>query len=465
MKKLITLFLVPIAFSLSAQDDEDIECDSLQANKHAEIICNFWDVPEPICQGEYVWAVAQYPATNFPFVLEWSVYPGFGGEIQGSSTGDSVLVTNGVYTLLAEWPGCASAQRIFSIGKLYDGDLDSMNFELCNEYGLDISGQYETIGSGLFRCFLSGDWGTSTLDVYLNQELVVEGLTCDDDCELFVEELAINTDDEIVLIYNEGAGANEASLSISNCELSISSISLTDGQVYSVPGGCEPTELSGTWEFMDGPSQPLIANDTVLNNTLIYEGGPGIYNLQFSPEICSMSYPVTVEIAEDAPEVVEIIASDEFLCPGEDLSLFATIESNGSPYHIHWSTGEDADNITVNEAGLYTVTVSNACGQDTASFEVIQLIAPYEPQNVTSTLRTDINFNGFIGIDGDGHYHLIQAENTCFNLSDKPKPSASAQIIYLLNLQGQKIEYKPGVRDLSEGIYIAVYSNGSRQKL
>ncbi|MCB9179761.1 MAG: gliding motility-associated C-terminal domain-containing protein, partial [Flavobacteriales bacterium] len=65
-----------------------------------------------------------------------------------------------------------------------------------------------------------------------------------------------------------------------------------------------------------------------------------------------------VTITEGASPTVEI-SGEDVLCAGSSVVLTAT---SNAP--ILWNTGATTSSITVNTAGLYTVTASNACGSD-----------------------------------------------------------------------------------------------------
>jgi PKD repeat protein len=70
-----------------------------------------------------------------------------------------------------------------------------------------------------------------------------------------------------------------------------------------------------------------------------------------------------------APEPTTISTTgNTALCPGESLELVADAICAGCI--VTWSNGETGPNISVSAAGLYTATLSNACGESTASNEI-----------------------------------------------------------------------------------------------
>jgi gliding motility-associated-like protein len=88
---------------------------------------------------------------------------------------------------------------------------------------------------------------------------------------------------------------------------------------------------------------------------------PGVYTVT-ATNTCG-SVTASAEVSFDgAPPIVEPL-SDVVICQGESTTLSAVV-NDGS---VLWNTGATTPEITVSEAGLYTVVATNVCGSSSAS--------------------------------------------------------------------------------------------------
>ena len=83
---------------------------------------------------------------------------------------------------------------------------------------------------------------------------------------------------------------------------------------------------------------------------------PGLYTLQAS-NLCGTSSD-SVLIAYQQPPVTFELGADTILCPGETVSLEAPV----SPDIPEWQDGSAAAVFIVDQSGLYSLTLTNACG-------------------------------------------------------------------------------------------------------
>jgi hypothetical protein len=151
-----------------------------------------------------------------------------------------------------------------------------------------------------------------------------------------------------------------------------------------------PLGNNGTYYYIDSvyviPTSPqiTISNDTAIckgSSATLQAGGSSVYYwfnsanmldtlgtnnvLTVSPTItttyvlhtcCNTTYPVHVQVAINPP-VSFSLGKDTLLCAHDTLMLTAP-----SGYTYQWQDGNSHSAITVTQAGIYWVDVSNACG-------------------------------------------------------------------------------------------------------
>jgi gliding motility-associated-like protein len=125
---------------------------------------------------------------------------------------------------------------------------------------------------------------------------------------------------------------------------------LCEGEVLSI--GDSLSNLSYQWQ--DGSTSPFL--DVTQSGT---------YWVEASGVTCSFTDSITVNF-EPIPGTVDL-GTDITLCPGESELLDATV-ANADAYL--WQDGSTNATFEVNQEGIYTVEVSNSCGQSTAGIEV-----------------------------------------------------------------------------------------------
>lgn len=92
---------------------------------------------------------------------------------------------------------------------------------------------------------------------------------------------------------------------------------------------------------------------------------PGEYSVELTNSCGVSEETITVSLL-DLPELSLITPEEVLLCEGDSVILEA--DGIGS---FEWSTGETTSAIIVSELGSYSVTLSNACGTDTGTIEVL----------------------------------------------------------------------------------------------
>lgn len=105
---------------------------------------------------------------------------------------------------------------------------------------------------------------------------------------------------------------------------------------------------------------------------------------------------ITIVVYVTEPPEEPVITGDSTICPGQSTTLTAT----PGYFHYLWSNGDTTNTITVNAAGIYTVTVdSGACSVD-SDFEVYALPPPV-PQIVGPVANCVTGLNTLIATPDD----------------------------------------------------------------
>ena len=98
----------------------------------------------------------------------------------------------------------------------------------------------------------------------------------------------------------------------------------------------------------------------------------GLYGLTFTDPVCANDQTIFVSF----PPNYNVVASDTAVCFGSTVSLGAIpipdAVQTGYPldYTLNWSNGDTGPIISVNEEGIYTVTLNHQCGLATADSEL-----------------------------------------------------------------------------------------------
>jgi len=138
------------------------------------------------------------------------------------------------------------------------------------------------------------------------------------------------------------------------------------------------------------------------NNASSPTAGTRTVEVQFTTESGSQSNIATafIEVIE-LPLVDVDLGADQQACDGESITF-----DSGHPGSVfEWSTGDDTQSITVDESGLYSVTVSdgiNCPGRDTVELDILPVI------NVSLTGDTEIcdNETAHLVINTDSPFPL-----------------------------------------------------------
>ncbi|MBC7946541.1 MAG: T9SS type A sorting domain-containing protein [Chitinophagaceae bacterium] len=168
--------------------------------------------------------------------------------------------------------------------------------------------------------------------------------------------------------------------------LSISGASFGSGQTYQ-------------WESSTNLTGPYLPIGAVATTPFYTITAPSVTTYYRAAVTCSgntqTSVPVEVFVNSAAPTPAITSTPTGNVCNGVSVAL-STDVCQGCTYL--WSTGATTNNISVNAAGLYTVTVSNSCGTAAVSKEVTLDPSP----SLSISTGTSLCLGSSVQIDANG---------------------------------------------------------------
>ena len=177
-------------------------------------------------------------------------------------------------------------------------------------------------------------------------------------------------------------------------------------QNLNIPIQGNPVICPGRWTTLDaGPHYAHYSWSTGSEESSIVVSEPGEYQVTVTtPGGCQGIGTIMVNIVERAP--LNIIG-EQILCPGEKMDL--SVENSGD--HFAWSTGQEGPMITIDSAGRYQVTVTNAHGCE--AITAIEIESPKLPKlklkepGVITCLDTLVTLGLASTFSNDELYHAV----------------------------------------------------------
>ncbi len=129
--------------------------------------------------------------------------------------------------------------------------------------------------------------------------------------------------------------------------------------VGSVLGNITATPSSNgtlTWYSDQGLTQ-VIGNGSTIDVNNYLQPGSNYFYVTESLNGCVSGYS-TVEVVVNPSLTVNIVASDSIICPNNNVTLTAELSLQQPQTQYLWSTGETSSSVTVNQPGIYTVSVN-----------------------------------------------------------------------------------------------------------
>lgn len=143
-------------------------------------------------------------------------------------------------------------------------------------------------------------------------------------------------------------------------------VSLCSGQSATLQAN---SNASSTYMWSNG-----VTSSSITVNT------PGIYTVTVSNACGNTSQTASVTAASSTS--VSVTSSNTLICSAQT----TTLNANGGIGTYVWSTGATTSVITVSNGGVYTVTLSNSCGQSSSSVSIT--VIPNPTVSITSQNNT-----------------------------------------------------------------------------
>ena len=152
----------------------------------------------------------------------------------------------------------------------------------------------------------------------------------------------------------------------------------------------------------------------------VYPNATTTYTVSGIGTTCSGTNSVSVTVEVD-PIPMPNSLETRYICPGELVVLDATV--TGSNLTYHWNTGETSPSITINNVGVYQVTIDNGSCSRTYQMEVANVELPqitnvlYQNNSITIYTTNSSGYTLEYSIDGGSTWQ----NNSTFDNVEKNK--------------------------------------------
>jgi gliding motility-associated-like protein len=284
----------------------------------------------------------------------------------GASTSSLIMTSPGWYTATLSTAGCGTATASLTIASV---PLPTIS----------ISAPATTVCAGSSLTFTANSNGTNYL--------WTGGVT--------TQTISVNTPSIVVTTTNV-CGRAQATQTLSVMPLptvtvSPSVVNLCAGQSAIVQAGSNTT-VSYSW------STGTTTNSVSVNT-------PGIYTVTVS-NVCG-SATETASVSTATSPGILASASQTLLCPGQT----ATLSLTGSTGTYFWSDGATTPTTSANNAGVYTVTLTNSCGQAVSSVSIAAVPTPTVSIFSTSTTLCSGTSCTLTAVSNSGNYIWNTGDN------------------------------------------------------
>jgi gliding motility-associated-like protein len=134
------------------------------------------------------------------------------------------------------------------------------------------------------------------------------------------------------------------------------------------------TGPSGVWSSPNGNGNVSFMTDSI--NTTVYVKDIGTYTLQYYDSVCDLA--TSIDVVFSLPPYTQIL--DTTVCSSEPYQAYALEEKQNDAYL--WNTGATGISIPVTESGVYTVKVSNQCGEMSTDADIKVINCDFNLPNV-----------------------------------------------------------------------------------
>ncbi len=249
-----------------------------------------------------------------------------------------------------------------------------------NYLSVNLKGQISNVNGIGARIEIYGDWGMQIREVRSGESYGIMNSTT----QYFGLEQA-EAVDSIIVKWPSGLTQVEYNVSINS-------------KIILLEGGClaEAPELVvvGNTTFCTGDSIVLSvpdeytsykwSNGDVSATTTIYEAGTYSLILENEEGCTAFSESITVVVDPQLNPIISSLGAEVF-CAGDEVEL--SLADLGEDYSLIWTSGGTESSITVNENGIYSVSVQGLCGSfESNSIEVTVIEYPDAPTAAGDTI-------------------------------------------------------------------------------
>jgi len=160
-----------------------------------------------------------------------------------------------------------------------------------------------------------------------------------------------------------------------------------------------PIQVSGTATNIDDytgipasvtfqPGQSQITFNIITNSDLLNENQESIILSFLLTDPCGNLTPQNITLTIQDVQPLNVTINDPVVpCPGDNITLLATVTGGLAPYNYSWSNGQTGNSISLSPttSGFYSVTVTAQCASSSAIDTVFVVVPVYQPLEISTS--------------------------------------------------------------------------------
>lgn len=158
-----------------------------------------------------------------------------------------------------------------------------------------------------------------------------------------------------------------------------------------------PIQVSGTATNVDDysgipssvtfqPGQSQITFNIITNSDLLNENQESLVLSFLLTDPCGNLTPQNISLTIQDVQPLNVTINDPVVpCPGDNITLLASVTGGLAPYNYSWSNGLTSNSISLSPtiSGTYSVTVTAQCSSSSASDTVFVTVPEYQPLEIS----------------------------------------------------------------------------------
>ena len=160
-----------------------------------------------------------------------------------------------------------------------------------------------------------------------------------------------------------------------------------------------PIQISGTATSGDdyfgvptsvtfSPGQSNVTFNITTNPDILNENQETISLSFLLTDPCGNLTPQTITLTIQDVQPLNVSINDPLVpCPGDNITLVATVTGGLAPYNYSWSNGQTGNSISLSPttSGFYSVTVTAQCASSSAIDTVFVVVPVYQPLEISTS--------------------------------------------------------------------------------